>query len=79
MSPTEENVDVAELKSGPTYECKSLFLAKGKSPAVETSSRTPTKSYTFYVSKCEEIFDLLVKDGQILVPPNAKLPPFEQI
>jgi hypothetical protein len=31
------------------------------------------------VSKCEEIFDLLVKDGQILVPPNVKSPPLEQL
>src|ERR1043165_3591995 len=67
MSPTEADVDVAELKSGPAYECKLLFPAKGKSPAVETSFRTPAKTYTFDVSKCEEIFDLLVKDGQILV------------
>src|ERR1051325_984267 len=78
MSPTEADVDVAEFKSGPAYECKLLFPAKGKSPTIETSSRTPAKTYTFDVSKCEDIFDLLVKDGQILVPPNAKLPPLEQ-
>ena len=69
---------MAELKSRSTYECKSLLLAKGKSHAVETSSKIPVKTYAFDVSKCEEIFDLLVKDGQILVPPNAKLPPLEQ-
>lgn len=28
--------------------------------------------------KCDEIFDLLVKYGQIIVPPGAKIPPLEQ-
>ena len=32
----------------------------------------------FDVSKCEEIFDLFVTDGIILVPQNMKLPPLEQ-
>lgn len=30
------------------------------------------------MSKCEEIFDLLVKDGQIIVPHGLKDPPLEQ-
>ena len=51
-----------KLKPVPSYECKSLFPAKGES-VVEKNTRFPTKTYTFDVSKCEEIFDLLVKDG----------------
>src|ERR1044072_8339306 len=56
MSPTKADVDVAELKSGPTYECKLLFPVKGKIPTIETSSGTPAKTYTFDVNICEEIF-----------------------
>ena len=66
------------MKPGPACECKSLFPSKGKNTVVENNSKFPAKTYTFDVSKCEEIYDLLVKDGQILVPPNAKLPPLEQ-
>ena len=65
------------MKPGPAYECKSLFPAKGKN-TVENNPKFPSKTYMFDVTKCEEIFDLLVKDGQILVPPGAKLPPLEQ-
>ena len=76
-SPIEADVDLAEMKPGPTYECKLLFHAKGKN-LVENNPKFPAKTYTFDVSKCEEIFDLLVKDGQVIVPPGAKLPPLEQ-
>ena len=55
---------MAEMKPGPTYECKSLFPAKEKN-TVENNPKFPAKTYTFDVIKCEEIFDLLVKDGKI--------------
>jgi len=42
------------------------------------NEKYPRKTYTFDVSKCEEIFDLLVADGIILVPKNLKLPALEQ-
>ncbi|XP_058775231.1 uncharacterized protein LOC131649487 [Vicia villosa] len=77
ISLTKEEVDLAEVKARPTYGCKALFPSKGKGPA-EHNAKFPAKTYTFDVSKCEEIFDVLVKDGQILLPPNAKLPPLEQ-
>ncbi|XP_058762579.1 uncharacterized protein LOC131635961 [Vicia villosa] len=78
ISPIEAEIDLAEMKPRPVYECKSLFPSKGKNVSVDNISRFPAKAYTFDISKCEEIFDALVKDGQILVPPNAKLPPLEQ-
>ena len=34
--------------------------------------------HIFYVSKCDEIFDVLVSDGQIIVPPDTKDPPLEK-
>jgi hypothetical protein len=37
-----------------------------------------SKSYTFDITKCDEIFDLLVTDGQIVVPKGLKLPLIEQ-
>ncbi|XP_050878623.1 uncharacterized protein LOC127082429 [Lathyrus oleraceus] len=76
-SSTELEIDVAELKSGFAYECRSLLPAQGKNP-VENNPKFPSKTYTFDVSKCEEIFDLLVKDGQMVVPPGTKIPPLEQ-
>jgi len=36
------------------------------------------KIYTFDVTKCDEIFDLLVADGQVVVPKGLKIPPLEQ-
>jgi hypothetical protein len=44
----------------------------------EKNDKFPKKTYTFNVIKCDEIFDLLVKDGQMIVPPGAKVPPLEQ-
>ncbi|XP_050919303.1 uncharacterized protein LOC127136827 [Lathyrus oleraceus] len=67
-SSTELEIDVAELKSGSAYECRSLLPTQGKNP-VENNPKFPSKTYTFDVLKCEEIFDLLVKDGQMVVPP----------
>lgn len=36
------------------------------------------KTYTFDVTKCDTIFDLLVKYGQMIVPTCAKVSPLEQ-
>lgn len=37
-----------------------------------------TKTCTFYVIRCDEIFDLLVADGQVIVPKGLKTPPLKQ-
>ncbi|XP_050888952.1 uncharacterized protein LOC127094133 [Lathyrus oleraceus] len=73
-SSTELEIDMAELKLGSTYECRPLLPAQGKNP-VDNNPKFPSKTYTFDVSKCEEIFDLLVKDGKMVVPPGTKIPP----
>ena len=44
----------------------------------EKNDKFPKKTYTFDITKCDEIFDLLVKDGQMIVPLGAKMPPLEQ-
>lgn len=36
------------------------------------------KTYTFDVTKCDNFFDLLVYDGQIIIPKGLKTPPLEQ-
>jgi hypothetical protein len=45
-----------------------LRPSNGKNPEEPKNDKYPSKTYTFDVSKCEEIFDLLVADGIILVP-----------
>lgn len=75
----ESEVDVAELKPGPPYSCKLLKPLNGKNH-VETdkNDKLTTKFYTFNITKCDEIFDLLVTDGNIIMPPGLKTPPLEQ-
>jgi len=55
-----------------------LRPSNGKNPEEPKNDIYPPKTYTFDVTKCEEIFDLLVADGIILVPKNLKVTPFEQ-
>jgi hypothetical protein len=56
-----------------------LAPSNGKNPVEpEKDDRFPKKTYTFDVTKCDEIFNLLVKDGQMIVPLGAKVPPLEQ-
>ncbi|XP_050890989.1 uncharacterized protein LOC127096467 [Lathyrus oleraceus] len=75
----ENEIDLAELKQGPPYACRVLAPSNGKNPIeLEKNDKFPKKTYTFDVTKCDEIFDLLVKDGQIIVPSGAKLPPLEK-
>src|SRR4051812_34397704 len=78
-SPEEVEIDLAELKEAPPYACKLLNPANGKNPIEnDKNDRFPKKTYTFDITKCDEIFDLLVKDGQMILPPNSKIPPLEQ-
>ncbi|XP_050914973.1 uncharacterized protein LOC127129912 [Lathyrus oleraceus] len=75
----ENEIDLAELKQEPPYACKVLAPSNGKNPIEpEKNDKFPKKTYTSDVTKCDEIFDLLVKDGQMIVPLGAKVPPLEQ-
>ena len=69
---------MAELQDGPPYACKLLRPSNGKNPEEPKNNKYPPMTYTFDVSKCDEIFELLVADGIILVPKNLKMPPLEQ-
>jgi len=55
-----------------------LRPSDGKNIVEIQNDRYTPKTYTFDVIKCDEIFDLLVVDGQITVPNNLKIPPLEQ-
>ncbi|XP_050876862.1 uncharacterized protein LOC127080590 [Lathyrus oleraceus] len=74
----DTEIDPAELAQRPPYACKVLAPSNGRNPVEpEKNDKFPKKTYTFDVTKCDEICDLLVKDGQMIVPPGAKLPPLE--
>ncbi|CAJ2657404.1 unnamed protein product [Trifolium pratense] len=74
----DSDINVAELKPGPPYTCKLLRPSNGKNPVEPKNDKFVTKTYTFDITKCDEIFDLLVTDGQIIVPKDMKIPPIEQ-
>ncbi|XP_050910059.1 uncharacterized protein LOC127123926 [Lathyrus oleraceus] len=60
----EFEIDLAELKEAPPYACKLLTPSNGRNPVeTEKNDRFPKNTYTFDVTKYDEIFDLLVKDG----------------
>ncbi|XP_058775744.1 uncharacterized protein LOC131650018 [Vicia villosa] len=75
----ESKANVAELKSGPPYICKLLKPSNGKNPVKNhKNEKFVNRTYTFDITKCDEIFDLLETDGKIIVPPGLKNPPLEQ-
>lgn len=75
----EREIDLTELKQAPSYSCKVLAPSNGKNPVEpKKNDKFPKKTYTFDVTKCDKIFDFLVKDGQMVVPPGAKIHPLEQ-
>jgi len=47
-------------------------------PVEACNERYVPKTYMFDVTKCDEIYDLLVADGQLVVPKDLKIPPLEQ-
>ncbi|KEH22346.1 hypothetical protein MTR_7g444810 [Medicago truncatula] len=72
-------INFAELKHGPPYTWKVLRLSDGKNPIETQNDKYTPKTYTFDVIKCDEIFYLLVVDGQVAVPNGLKIPPLEQL
>uniref|UniRef100_A0A151UHK3 Retrotransposon gag domain-containing protein n=1 Tax=Cajanus cajan TaxID=3821 RepID=A0A151UHK3_CAJCA len=68
----EMEVNLAELQPGPTYQCQ--LLKPGENNIEVRSNR----KYSFDVTKADKIFDILLKDKQITLPKNHKIPPFEQ-
>lgn len=74
----ESEIDVVELKPSPPYVCKLLTPTNGKNPSEpEKNDKFPKKTHTFDVTKYDQIFDLFVIDGQVLVRPDIKVSPLE--
>jgi len=71
-------INFVELKPGPPYTCKVLMPSDGNNHVETQNDRYTPKTYTFDVTKCDEIFDLLVVDGQVAVPNGLKIPPLKQ-
>jgi hypothetical protein len=74
----ESETNLAELKPGPPYACKVLRPSNGKNSEKPKNEKYASKTYTFDVAKYDEIFDLLVAEGVIVVPKGLKMPPIEQ-
>jgi len=66
------------LKPGPPYTCEVLRPSDGRNPVETQNDKYTPKTSTFDVTKCEDIFDLLVADGQVAVPNGLKIPSLEQ-
>jgi len=73
-----KEVEIAERKPGPPYTCNSLRLSDGNNPIEPSNEKYVHKTYTFDVTKCNEIYDLLVADGQVVVPKDLKISLLEQ-
>lgn len=67
-----------KLKPKNPYVCKLLKPFDGKNLVEPRNDKFVAKIYTFDVTKCDEIIDLLVADGKIIVPKGLKIPPLEQ-
>lgn len=71
-------INLAELQSGSPYVCKILRHLNGENHVEPgANEKFITKTYAFDVTKCDEVFDLLVADGQIVVPKSLKTPQLE--
>lgn len=64
---------MTELKSEPPYKYKLLKPSNGENPVKPKNEKFVARTYTFDVTKCDKIFDLLVADGQTVVPKGTKV------
>ena len=55
-----------------------LRPSDGRNPVETQNDKYTPKTYTFDVTKCDEIFGILVFYGQVAVPYGLKIPPIEQ-
>lgn len=56
----ENNMNVAKLKPGSPYVCKLLKPSDRKNPVELKNEKKFAKMYPFDITKCNEIFDLVV-------------------
>ena len=63
---------MAKRMSGPPYVYMLSKSSEGKNLVEPKNDKFVAKTYTFDVTKCDKFFELLVVDGQIIVPPRKK-------
>ncbi|RYQ96715.1 hypothetical protein Ahy_B08g092568 [Arachis hypogaea] len=68
----ETEVDLAELKKGPPYVC-SLLKKLSSNEKSNHSKLKSGKKYSFDISKFDQIFDVLLKDKQLILPEGRTL------
>ncbi|XP_016173213.1 uncharacterized protein LOC107615681 [Arachis ipaensis] len=68
----ETEIDLAELKKGPPYVC-SLLKKLPNSEKSNESKLKNRKKYSFDISKSDKIFDVLLKDKQLILPEGRTL------
>ncbi|RYR21623.1 hypothetical protein Ahy_B03g066930 [Arachis hypogaea] len=68
----ETEVNLAELKKGPPYVC-SLLKKLPMSERPNDSKLKSGKKYSFDISKSGQIFDVLLKDKQLILPEGRTL------
>ncbi|RYQ96103.1 hypothetical protein Ahy_B08g091646 [Arachis hypogaea] len=62
----ETEVDLAELKKGPPYVCSLLKKLLGNEKSNDSKLKSG-KKYSFDISKFDQIFDVLLKDKQLIL------------
>ena len=75
----DDEVIFSEIKHGPPYTCKLLRQSDGRNHVETLNDKYTPEIYMFDVTKCDEIFDLLVADGQEVVPNGLKIPPLKAL
>lgn len=71
-------VNLADLKLGPPFTCKVLRPSNSKNLEEPINEKYPLKMYSFDVTNSDEIFDILVNEGIIVVPKSLKIPSIKQ-
>ncbi|RYR28654.1 hypothetical protein Ahy_B01g052787 [Arachis hypogaea] len=68
----ETEIDLAELRKGPPYVC-SLLKKLPSNEKLNESKLKGGKKYSFDISKSDQIFDVLLKDKQLILPEGRTL------
>ncbi|XP_043725816.1 uncharacterized protein LOC122672401 [Telopea speciosissima] len=80
----EFEIDAAEILEGKPYVCKALARPSEQAKQAE-SKAAPQRiydskvNYSFDISKAEVIFDQLLKDKQMKLPPGHQIPPSHEL
>lgn len=68
----ENEVNVVKLKFEPPYTCKLLKPSNGKNLVEPKNDKFVARTYTFDVTKCDEIFEMLVLMDKLLFQKGLK-------